>query len=195
MTGQTRTAERPWRALLLLPLVGWACGSKDDTSGEDPSMPPSRVDVSKALGSLTPDEQKTLCEDVASWLAPTRDPGYIKGNCTLLAISSASIAGSSQNLTLDQMREACRTNESQCEANAAMTLPSSRGCAYPAACGATVRDLRACTVGTYRAALALYATLPSCDQMQPDSAGKNTYSIEQSAGDACKRVTACGPPA
>jgi hypothetical protein len=75
-----------------------------------------------------------------------------------------------------------------------MQLPSSRGCAYPAACAATVADLRDCTVGTYQGNLDLYATLPSCDQVQLDTVSKIDYSLATKAASVCGKVTACGLP-
>ena len=194
MKERFRVGVSGWRATFLLFLVG-AC-SQDDT-GSGSSKFHSRVDEAKALGALSPAEQKTLCEDVASWTTTlTKDPAYIAGFCNLSAISTASLAAGQQHFTVDQLREACRTAESQCmsQQTQAMPMTSSRGCAYPTACAATVGELRDCTVGTYEGNMNLYATLPSCDAMQPDTVTKIDYSIETSAASVCAKVTACGPP-
>ena len=187
----------PCGASLSFLVIVLGCSSKDDTTGSASSQFHSRVDESKALGALTPDEQTTLCQDVASWTATlTKDPAYITGLCTLQGISAASLAASSNNLSVDQMRQQCQANESQCvnAQNTAMQMPMARGCAYPAACTATVSDLRDCTVGTFQGNLDLYATLPSCDAMQTDSVSKIDYSIATKAVTVCKKVTACGLP-
>jgi hypothetical protein len=114
----------------------------------------------------------------------------------LSAISTASLMASSQHFTVEQMRDACRTAESQCMSQQAMgmQLPSSVRCAYPTACTATVGDVRDCTVGTFRGNVNLYRTLPSCDAVQLDTTSKIDYSLEASAASACAKVNKCGPP-
>lgn len=187
---------RAGRAASLLFILHLPCCSSSDANADSSSAYHSRVDESKTLGALTPTEQTTLCQDVASWTqALTKDPAYVAGLCTLSAISTSSLNASTNHLTVDQMREACRTAEAQCiSQQSSMPLPSSRGCAYPTSCTATVADLRDCTVGTYQGNLDLYATLPSCDQVQLDTVSKIDSSLATKAASVCSKVTACGLP-
>lgn len=184
---------------LLIPACGGSDSSSDGSQGTGAtlSVPPSRVDESKALGALTPDEQNTLCEDVQSWESSlTTDPAYVSASCLQSAISTASLAASTQGLSVDQMRQQCRDSETDCQQkrSMAMQLPSSRGCAYPADCAATVKDLKDCTVGTYDGSVQLARTLPSCDEMDADTTSNIDYSPVTKAMSVCNKVTACGTP-
>jgi hypothetical protein len=187
---------RSYLAALAGVLIVSACSSNDTGGGNSRSVPPSRVDESKALGSLTPAEQKTLCEDVVALTSALTDAAYIAGFCRYSAISSASLNASVQHLTLDQMRQDCQNLEGQChtQQGMAMQMPSSRGCAYPTGCAATVGDLRGCTVGRFEGSSKVYASLPSCDQMEMDTVSKIDNSPISNSASACSGVVACGPP-
>jgi hypothetical protein len=174
-----------------------ACSSSNDAGGSNSrSVPASRVDESKALGSLTPAEQKTLCEDGVTLTSALTDSAYIAGFCRFSAISAASLNSSTQHFTVDQMRQDCQNLESQChtQQGMAMPMPSSRGCAYPAACAATVGDLRGCTIGRFDGSSKVYASLPSCDRVEMDTVSKIDNSPITNSASACSAVLACGPP-
>lgn len=165
-----------------------ACGGGDDKGGNEFE--------SKQLGDLTTEEQGTLCQDVASWNSTmVHDQAYVEGHCLQSAITTASLNAAAQQLTLEQMRANCTSLQTQCIQQGLMA-PLPGGCAYPATCTATVGDLKACTLGTYDAFLDVFATLPSCDQMQTDTVAHIDLSPLSATAvtTPCGRVLACGTP-
>lgn len=183
-----------------------SCGDEAAEGGADPNDPnaetalmvsPSRVDESKVLGGLTPEEQTTLCEDVEAWIQMiTTAPAYVQGFCLHSGITSASLAASAQNLSVDQMRQACTERQAQCVVDLMnrTPLPSSNGCDYPTTCTATVGDVKACTVGTYDGFVKVAASLPSCDAMTAETTSMIDNSLLTAAQPVCNRVIACGKP-
>jgi hypothetical protein len=157
-----RSRIAPIGLVMLLSGVLTAAGCGDDLPGAGTLPFHSRVDGTRQLDMLTPEEATIFCED---FTAHTDDfvhrPRVIEGAC---------------RFHIDQSTPTCEDMKSECIAELAMK-PGSVTCPqWSAPCGATIADFERCWTATERFFVQVFFALPDCDEP-----GSGLHGIETAA--------------